>query len=247
MVEKICLALAVQKNACKMLHYRNRGTHGLIWNQKGSKSYRFAGYPDIHLEKNELVYLPMYSDYKVSGAEFGGYIIINFLLTENLRHAPFKITPENPAVFTGLFKNADLVWNAKSQGYLYKTASLLHEILYHIDCLLNSAPVTARIPEWLVSAKSYIEENYYKIPIRISKLAAMSGVSEAFFRRRFKAAYGTSPYRYYFALRMRRALELLESDSYLVKDIALMCGYENEYHFSLDFKKYYGASPSKYL
>ncbi len=241
-VETICLALAVQRNTGSLLRYRNRGTHGLIWNRKGAKEFCFAGHPDLRLGKNELLYLPMYSDYTVRGAEQGGYVIINFRFTENAHNDPLKIAPEDPAAFTDLFQSAAAAWNSNT----YRPLALLYEILCKLDKALNAAPVRADIPGWLTRARLHIEENYDRHTIRISSLAEAAGVCEAFFRRRFKAAYGEPPHRYIYRLRMRRAVELLESDAYLVKDVARLCGYKNEYYFSLDFKKYYGVAPSRY-
>ncbi|HBI1921661.1 TPA: AraC family transcriptional regulator, partial [Enterococcus faecalis] len=40
--------------------------------------------------------------------------------------------------------------------------------------------------------------------------------------------------------------ELLKNDSLSVKEVAKTVGYEDAYHFSKLFKKYYGKSPSQF-
>lgn len=64
------------------------------------------------------------------------------------------------------------------------------------------------------------------------------------FRRTFQREVGISPHRYLCQLRIAGAKQLLRTSSLPVKDIAVMCGFDDPYYFSRLFKKYVGQSPA---
>lgn len=45
---------------------------------------------------------------------------------------------------------------------------------------------------------------------------------------------------------MHRAVTLLQTDAWAIKEIAEMCGYRNALHFSSEFHRTYGCSPREY-
>ncbi|MEG0152302.1 MAG: AraC family transcriptional regulator [Cellulosilyticaceae bacterium] len=77
----------------------------------------------------------------------------------------------------------------------------------------------------------YISKSMYLSPIYISKL--------------FKEETGSSPINYLIQIRLNKAKELLQTQNLPIKSIAKSVGYEDAYHFSKLFKKYFGISPSK--
>ncbi len=83
-------------------------------------------------------------------------------------------------------------------------------------------------------------------PPTISSLAKRLGTNECYLKKGFRGHTGMSIGQYIRALRMRRALELLESGRHTVTEIAVAVGYTNPSHFSAAFKKFYGEVPSRY-
>lgn len=63
--------------------------------------------------------------------------------------------------------------------------------------------------------------------------------------RRFREAFGTTPYRYWKQFRLKRGAELLNR-GLLIKEAAGMVGYENPKSFSAEFRRFYGISPQAY-
>lgn len=60
--------------------------------------------------------------------------------------------------------------------------------------------------------------------------------------------YGTeSPYQMLLRLKMQHATDLLSGAPSLIKQIAKAVGFEDPYHFSRVFKKFYGVSPQTFL
>ncbi len=93
---------------------------------------------------------------------------------------------------------------------------------------------------------SYLEENYNK-KISLDKIAGNMYLSPVYISRIFKETTGDSPINYVIRLRLEKAKKLLETpDGENIKQIAMEVGYDDVYHFSKLFKKYYGISPLKY-
>lgn len=226
--------------------HRGRLFHGIVFELTGVKEYQFIGGRKITINPGEILYLPRYSDYDVSYRKPSDCIAINFLVTEDGHFAPFAVAAKPTKQAEELFQKADSVWNAKKQGYQLKTASILYDILHLTYQSLNSEYLPQKAVERLAKASGYIENNYYKESMRISTLAEMSGMSAEYFRRQFRAVYGISPLKHINNLRISRAKELLESNMYAVKEIAFMCGFEDESYFSHEFKRAVECTPRVY-
>lgn len=99
----------------------------------------------------------------------------------------------------------------------------------------------ARLQPVLIYINHHLAE-----PIRIEALAQIISLSEKYFISFFKKAMGTTPINYITQVKMKKALEYLNEQSYSVKEVASMVGYTDIYTFSKAFKKVYGVSPSKF-
>lgn len=82
--------------------------------------------------------------------------------------------------------------------------------------------------------------------VDLAAVAQKTGLSYVQFLRRFKAFTGMTPMDYVTSLRLQRAKELLTGSTLPVKEIANVCGFENEYYFSNFFKKHTGRSPKAF-
>jgi len=83
-------------------------------------------------------------------------------------------------------------------------------------------------------------------PLRVSALSALANLSPAHFAVLFKQQTGCSPRDYLHLLRIHRACQLLRSSTLNVKEIAARLGYQDQFHFSRQFKAFQGLSPSDY-
>lgn len=90
-------------------------------------------------------------------------------------------------------------------------------------------------------------ENHYKEKISLDQIAENMYLSPFYISKLFKSETGDTPINYLISLRMEKAKELLDQNSTLsVQEAAAAVGYEDAYHFSKLFKKYYGLSPLYY-
>jgi AraC-like DNA-binding protein len=81
--------------------------------------------------------------------------------------------------------------------------------------------------------------------IQSSELEAITGLTRYDLARQFRAALGTSPYRYSLMRRLDRVRAELHQNASLV-DVALAAGFADQAHLSRMFKRAYGISPAKY-
>lgn len=81
----------------------------------------------------------------------------------------------------------------------------------------------------------------------VDALARGVGLSVSQIHRLFPSATG-SPMRRLWAMRLERACELLQAAQMpRLGDVAWLCGFESQAHFSRLFKQHHGMSPSAYL
>jgi transcriptional regulator GlxA family with amidase domain len=83
-------------------------------------------------------------------------------------------------------------------------------------------------------------------PLVIDDLARLVNLSPSRFRVLFIAQTGFPPVRYLQRLRLRRARLLLEGTLLSVKEVMALVGYNDASHFSRDFRRQHGASPTEF-
>lgn len=104
---------------------------------------------------------------------------------------------------------------------------------------INKKYVVKKITEYL--------EEHYREKISLDQIAANMYLSSYYISKLFKSETGDTPINYLISLRMEKARELLdEMPERSIQSVAAEVGYEDAYHFSKLFKKYYGISPLYY-
>jgi AraC family transcriptional regulator len=82
--------------------------------------------------------------------------------------------------------------------------------------------------------------------LTLSELAAEAGLGISAFGRAFTKSVGMPPYRYFAALRMQRATELLAGTQQPLAAIAGQTGYADQAHFTTAFTRHTGIAPGKW-
>jgi AraC family transcriptional regulator, activator of mtrCDE len=80
----------------------------------------------------------------------------------------------------------------------------------------------------------------------IGRMAGALHLSERQLYRLCQQHFSLAPMTLLQRLRLQRAALLLASRSESVKEVARLCGFKNEYHFSTAFKRQHGLAPSHY-
>lgn len=156
---------------------------------------------------------------------------------------PVKNSEKIAKIFNGLEYQRNLKRPFSELESIRDTYSIILSL-----CLSQNDPekyVSGDKLQKILPAVKYLSQNYNK-SITNDRLAALTGVSTAYFRRLFSEAMHTSPIAYAHKLRIEKAKELLKSDYGTLSDLARSLGYANLYDFSRDFKNHTGVAPSKY-
>lgn len=86
-------------------------------------------------------------------------------------------------------------------------------------------------------------ESHLADPLSIAQLALLSGLSARHLQRRFESQTGVPLMRFYRALRLDKARELLGQTALPVLDVALATGFTNGAHFARAFRARFGMAP----
>lgn len=93
---------------------------------------------------------------------------------------------------------------------------------------------------------TYLNENYHS-KISLDQIAKNMYLSPVYISKIFKEETGESPINYLIKIRLEKARKILmNGENGSIKHIATSVGYDDVYHFSKLFKKYYGMSPLYY-
>ena len=77
-------------------------------------------------------------------------------------------------------------------------------------------------------------------------MAECVNLSQSRFYALYKEIFGISPNADLQAIRIEHAKTLLLQNKYLIREIAEMTGYTNQYHFIRRFREYTGTTPGKF-
>jgi transcriptional regulator GlxA family with amidase domain len=86
----------------------------------------------------------------------------------------------------------------------------------------------------------------YASPLDVPSLAKAALMSPAHFSRKFRAAYGETPYSYLMTRRIERAMALLRRGDLSVTDVCMEVGCTSLGSFSSRFTEIVGESPTAY-
>lgn len=95
------------------------------------------------------------------------------------------------------------------------------------------------------NAQDWVTENY-QANNPVERMAAVAGLPERTFHRRFRGATGYSAIEYVQLLRVEEAKQLLETSDATIEAISQRVGYQNPTYFRRLFGRVAGTTPTKY-
>lgn len=192
-------------------------------------------YRDLHLGINRLVG----HINEVSATFSEGFLILNL--------------GEDKKTITDICRILIDESNKRQSDYMTMLETLTLQLLVHLGrCIDHSKvhethsisnivyPDKHTVVEWITD---YIKQNYMK-EISLEMFSKDMYLSQVYISKIFKEVTGHSPIHFLIQTRLSIAKNLLETESLPIKEVSSLVGYEDAYHFSKLFKKYYGYSPS---
>lgn len=243
-VKEIALAIYVAPGMGDTVH-KNRAFHGLVINAEDSvKDYVFSNGTVLHTEGCSLFYLPKGSSYVVDAKMVGGCYAINF--DADLSDEPFAVSLRNSAELTKSFLAATSSWKRGDDAKIALSMRAIYDAVFQMLEEKRREYLPSDRYRVLAPAEELLESDYTSSTTNVGRLAALSGVSEVYFRRIFQSKYGVSPKEYLVRRRIAYAKELLSSGHFSVSEVARLSGYSELCHFSREFKRRVGVSPTEF-
>lgn len=197
---------------------------------------------EFYMQDYSVSYVPARVDYsRISAVD--ELIVIHFDITNYHAEDIEFFNPENPEVLLKLFREILECWNKREEGYKYKCTAILYEIF--AECYRQNFKEDAKSSK-IQKSVDYIDQNFKDKSLSVKKIAEQSFISEVYFRKLFKEEYGISPKQYIIKKRLQNAIGLISAGYYTLSEVADMSGYSDYKHFSVEFKKAVGVSPSEY-
>ncbi len=243
-VSDIILATYVLPGRGTAVH-KNRPSHGFVINDSDEeKNYCFSDGSILKTCENDVFYLPKGSSYEVKTTKEGSCYAINF--EADIEVSPFSVNFRNSEKILKIFKDAEKLWRTKSPYYKAYIKKSVYEIILMLIKENQKNYIPGKKETIIMPAVKKIKSDFTSPDLSVSELAGICGISEVYFRKIFSDKYGVTPKEYITNLKINHAKDLLKSGMFSVSDTAVLCGYTEQCHFSREFKKRTGESPSNY-
>jgi AraC family transcriptional regulator len=158
---------------------------------------------------------------------------------------PFVRRPREGDILRPAFRYI-LTWSHRGSERLCRLTALQMVaafVLGQFDCSgipRGSAPEPVALALQLIRRK--LDEDMSS-ELRLSDLAGAAGVSQEHLCRLFRVSVRHSPSETVRLVRLDRAMILLARSNYSIGEIATMCGFRSQFHFSRRFGEAFGMAP----
>lgn len=240
--------------------HRHKGAMEICYLREGRQTYKVAGrdfvlgpgdvfisFPDeLHgtgespQEVGSLYWLQVFpADSKKSIAGLSQEY--SAILTDALMKIPVRFFHGLPVIRDNFAQLFELVKKLDDKLARVRFGNLFVELLLNI---LRSSEIAGpqQRPGVIQSALDYINANLDK-PLQVGEIAEHVGLSESWFKARFKKELGMPPAEYVIRKRMDAATEMLKSGKENVTQIAYKLCFSSSQHFSAAYKRFTGKSP----
>jgi AraC family transcriptional regulator, arabinose operon regulatory protein len=109
----------------------------------------------------------------------------------------------------------------------------------------QGSPLAGRIPARLIGVRQFIDTDPSR-EMTLDMLAGKAALSVTQFSVEFRRYFGTSPMNYVLRVRMHKAMHHLTDQGLNITEIARLCGFNDPFYFSKQFRKHFGKCPREY-
>lgn len=210
---------------------------GLAFTDQGQITYCHRG-KEFVLDNKHAVILPKDQLYTIKKQAEGDFHVINFACNDIFADTITVMPIENVDVILKDFLHLRKLF--LNYGNKLLIMSLTYGIFYQLsEAYTGDSKMLSPAVEYL--------KMHYSTDISNSVLASKCYISEEYFRKLFKKAYGVSPKQYVIDMRINMAKQLLSEGCLKINEIAKQCGFSNPYHFSRLFKEKTSETPSAFM
>lgn len=218
----------------------------LIYKISGEVITHFNG-KTVHIKPGTVYIIPKSNnaDYHIKRIEVGDCIDIFFDTDSPLVDEIFCLDFSSGQKLNNLFQKIYRLWITKSDGYYYKSLSIVYDILYEM-VLKSKKYLPDNKYAKIENGVEYLRNNCFCKNIDYYAPSSICSISYSYFKKLFIEFFGIPPIRYVTDMRLERAAELILTNQYSINEIAVLCGFENSFYFSKKFKEKYQFAPTVY-
>jgi AraC-like DNA-binding protein len=144
---------------------------------------------------------------------------------------------DDPRRITNLFRRCYRLMRDKPSGFASELSILAYALIN--ECCYSTA---AKYPPAVRAAIEFMEQNLRSNP-SLPAIAAAAGLSVRNCIRMFRKHLHDSPLSFFIGLKLNAAKAMLMHSALSIKQIGVEVGYEDQFHFSSQFKQRIGQSP----
>ena len=223
----------------------NLCSNELIFKLSGESTVFFNG-KQLDVKKDTIRFLPQgeIHEYIVKRKERGECIDIFFNTDIPVTNEAFVLKLNQSEKIKSLFNKIFSVWVAKGDGYYFECVSIIYKIFAELQ-KKNYIPESQF--NSIKPAIDYIEKHFLDKKITAEELTLCCTISYPYIKKLFVKKFGVPPIKYSIQLKINYACDLLKSKLYTISQISEICGYNDIYFFSRQFKEYMGLSPTDFI
>lgn len=157
--------------------------------------------------------------------------------------------PENTKQITEAVRMMETEFFAEKSHRETITDCTLRTMFYRISRDVRGEEQGAVKPGGTVTSFRVLRREMFATPEKnwtVAEMAASVCLSESRFYTLYRRIFGISPVRDLICARMDKARIYLESGRYTVKEVSVLLGYTNVFHFIKQFKQHTGTTPGQY-
>ncbi len=212
----------------------------------GETSYLCGGKKYLS-SPNSVIFVPKGTSYSFHVNAPGLCLISEFDIANEFEFSGIMTFPVTAcAPIRSCYERAANYWLFRKPAYYHRCVIELYNMLTLIEEQQIVSYQSQHSLATIRPAIAHLEANCSDPNLSTADLAAISGISEVYFRKIFTALYGVSPAKYIRTVRIEKAKNLLIDESVSVSEAAELSGFVNLYHFSRTFRNVVGLSPTEY-
>ena len=181
----------------------------------------------------------------VTWVAFSGHLVDRYLSRAKLSVYKPVFSDNSEHEVEAMFDRLLAVSTTLPNRYCKIMAQLYSIFGFLLDNAFDIKPEAVSPEFYLIKALDFIDANYQD-DISVEDIAANAGINRKALYAVFKSLTGFSPKDYLIYYRMCKATVLLKDENLSIEVVAVSVGYSDQFHFSKEFKKNVGVSPSVY-
>lgn len=220
---------------------KNRQHTAIAYRIKGNAHFQCNG-ESLLADTDSMIYIPAGIDYTVDRSA-DELVIVHLQCYHEVSHRIEVLN--NSAELRDSFLRLHAEWEDADPAIRHnRCMSLLYYIFENAQKMIQKSGEAA--PAVIRPGVELLHIDFKNPNLTVSRLAAACHVSEVYFRRLYKAHFGTSPLESLLGLRFSYAQSLLRSGYYSTKAVAAMSGFTDVKYFRTAFTKRVGVTPGEY-